>query len=342
MFAVFRADASPILGGGHVMRCLTLADALADNGWQCGFACNGEAADVIPGVSRHDLLPLAPNADAVGLMKERWGKTWDLAVVDHYGLDAAFERALRPVASRILVIDDLHDRTHDCDFLLDQTLGRAADDYEGLVPVGCALFLGPDYALLRPEFAMARAETLKRRKKPGDISRLLVTFGATDPHDLTSMTLEALESLDLEMKVDVVLGGGAPHLGKVRRFAEGAAKPVTVHQDADDIAGLMSAADLAVGALGGMSWERCCLGLPSILVTFADNQREISSALRRYNAAVTLGWFEEVTQRDLSSALESLCLDAERRSKIIAMAAAVCDGQGVKRIKEALGYGDTP
>ncbi len=342
MIAVFRADASPVLGGGHVARCLALADALAGAGWRCGFACNGEVGDVVPGVRRHDLLPLSPNADATGLMKERWGETWDLAVVDHYGLDAAFERALRPVASRIMVIDDLHDRKHDCDFLLDQTLDRTAEDYEGLVPAGCALFLGPDYALLGPEFEAARAETLKRREKPGNITRLLVAFGATDPYDLTSMALGALDSLDVEMAVDVVLGGGAPHLGKVRRLAGSAAKSVTVHQEADNIADLMSAADLAVGAPGGMSWERCCLGLPSILITFADNQREISSALQRYNAAVDLGWFEELTPRDLSGAIGKLCRDTEKRSKMIAMAAAVCDGRGVKRIKEALGNGDTP
>ncbi|HEC14769.1 MAG TPA: UDP-2,4-diacetamido-2,4,6-trideoxy-beta-L-altropyranose hydrolase, partial [Rhodospirillales bacterium] len=306
MLAVFRADASATLGGGHVMRCLTLADTLAGSGWRCGFACNGEAVDVVPGVRRHDLLPLPPNADSVGLMKKRWGNTWDLAVIDHYGLDAAFESALRPIASRILVIDDLHDRKHDCDFLLDQTHGRTIDAYEGLIPRSARSLLGPDYALLRPEFAAMRGEALDKRRQIAGGINILVSFGATDPHNLGGLALEALEPLGPDISVDVVLGGMARYSAAVGKAAVAAPFPVRVHENTLEMPKLMRDADIALGSPGTTSWERCCLGLPSILVTFAENQREIAAGLGRAGAAVDLGWYEDVSKRDLSEAVRAL------------------------------------
>ncbi len=338
MIAVFRADASATLGGGHVMRCLTLADTLAGAGWRCGFACNGEAADVVPGVRRHDLLPLPPNADSVGLMRERWGDTWDLAVIDHYGLDAAFERALRPIASRILVIDDLHDRKHDCDFLLDQTLGRGETDYRGLIPPGCRMMMGTEYALLREQFPLRRDAALEsRRSRSGRIDRVLVFFGATDPFNITSSALDALALSGWKGGMDVVLGKGAPYLDAIGLKITNKINGAVFHRGSDDMARLIENADLALGSPGTTSWERCCLGLPTVLIAFAENQREIAAGLGRAGAAVDLGWYEDVTVVDLAKSICDLAMSPDKVKKISDASAFLCDGMGSARVKEALG-----
>lgn len=337
MIAIFRADASPVLGGGHVMRCLTLADALAEKGWQCGFACNGVTADTVPAVLRHDFLALPEGEDEVCLMGEKWPGHWELAVVDHYGLDAEFESRLRAEAKRILIIDDLHDRKHDCDFLLDQTIGREAAAYEGLIPEGSRTLLGTNYALLRPEFAAMRADALeKRQQRRGGRISILVSFGATDPHNLSALALEALEPFGADISVDVVLGGMAQHLAAVRKIAIAAPFKALVHENTTEMPRLMRDADIALGSPGTTSWERCCLGLPSILVTFADNQRENAAALGAAGAAVDLGWYEDVSKRDLLKAVRALYGNPEQLISMTGAGAAVCDGLGVMRVLKAI------
>lgn len=146
MLAVFRADASSVLGGGHVMRCLTLAGALSDAGWTCAFAARPGAADAVPALARsgYDVVTLdGAEADEPGVLARRWPEGPDWLVVDHYGLGADFETSCRPWARNIMVLDDLADRTHDCEVLLDQNLGRENGAYSALVPEGCGVLLGP-------------------------------------------------------------------------------------------------------------------------------------------------------------------------------------------------------
>ncbi len=338
MLAVFRADASSDIGGGHVMRCLVLADALAASGWQCGFASNALAPNLVGELNRHDVLAVPPGVDAVTVMRDRWGERWDLGVVDHYGLDAAFEDRMRDRAASILVIDDIHDRPHDCDLLLDQTQGRTKDAYAGLTPKRCKMLLGTRYALLRPAFSALRGKALKSRARRSGINRVLVAFGLTDPMNLTAMAIDVLQGLALEIAVDVVLGGQAPHLESVCRKAAKTSKSVTVHvgADAETVAGLMAGADLALGAPGTSSWERGCLGLPSVLVGFAANQTGIAAALEETGAAVNLGHYETVTPGRLSDTLSSLALDSGRLQQMSEAAAGLCDGHGAARVVEAI------
>jgi UDP-2,4-diacetamido-2,4,6-trideoxy-beta-L-altropyranose hydrolase len=318
------------------MRCLTLADALAEKGWQCGFACNAGATDIVPAVLGYDLLEVPNGADAVPSMRESWPGPWELAVVDHYGLDSAFENQLRAAAGRILVIDDLHDRKHDCDFLLDQTYGRTAAEYEELIPKGARTLLGPDYALLRPEFASLREDALKKREQRGGRINMLVSFGATDPHNLSGLALEALEPLGADISADVVLGSKSQYVAAVRKAAAGAPFEARVHENTAEIPKLMRDADIALGAPGTTSWERCCLGLPSILVTFANNQREIAADLGRVEAAVDLGWHEEIGKRDMTDAVRELCEEPEQLMKMAEASAGVCDGLGVMRVLKTI------
>jgi len=321
-YAVFRTDASARIGAGHVMRCLTLADALNEHGWRCGFACGEETIDTVPalGRSNHRLVELDSISDI------------DMLVVDHYGLDAVFEKSCRQSARRILVIDDLADRPHDCDILLDQTFGRKAAEYANLVPADCTVLTGSKYALVRSMFASTRPQALERRAANGDIKRILVSLGSTDPDNVTSMVLKSLSGLAKAVKIDVVLGSNAPHLSGVQALAETLPLDITVHVDCRDMAERNRIADLAIGAAGSSSWERCCLGLPTLMIVIADNQERIAVELDSAGAAINLGLSSAIGEQDITSAIENLMNNPEKLNDMSARAAALCDGRGAERV----------
>lgn len=336
---VFRVDASARIGGGHVSRCLTLAQTLGMRGWDCGFAINPGAERVIPALERPGItrmtLDCAAQDEAIAL-RDRWPAGVDWLVVDHYGRDSVFESACRPWARRILVIDDLANRGHDCDALLDQTLGRSAEAYAAHVPAHCRLFTGTRYALLRSRFTELRSQSLARRRSDAPVRRLLISMGATDAVDATGTLLISLRKAQLDVELDIVLSAAAPHLESVRSAAAGLASPARLHTHVEDMAGLMLNADLAIGAAGTTAWERCCLGLPSVLVVTADNQRLIAAALQSAGAATVCGDHENLGMDDLISAVRRLCLDHAARRRMSARAAQVCDGAGVERLVENL------
>ncbi|MCP5370559.1 MAG: UDP-2,4-diacetamido-2,4,6-trideoxy-beta-L-altropyranose hydrolase [Hyphomicrobiales bacterium] len=333
--ALFRADASPMVGGGHVMRCLTLAQALAGRGWDCAFAAAADTGAAAPALAQSGFAVLETGA---GALEPEMVAGRDLLVIDHYAIGATDERRVRGRVGRIAVIDDLADRDHDCDVLLDQNPGREAADYRDRVPAGCRLLLGARHALLRPAFAAARAGALARRRPAAAPRRLLVGFGMTDPHDLTSLALAAVEMSGLDVEVDVILGGGAPHLDAVRDRAARAPFAARVHTDlaADRVAAVMAAADLALGSAGGTAWERCTLGLPTLIVMDADNQRQGCAALAATGAARVVGRHGQVTAADLAGALGGLAADPARLAAMAEAAAAICDGDGLRRVVEAL------
>jgi UDP-2,4-diacetamido-2,4,6-trideoxy-beta-L-altropyranose hydrolase len=335
--AVFRFDASPRLGGGHASRCLVLADALARAGWRCGLAFAAGSVGVVPELARRECLQLDGGADGEqAALAARWPEGCDLLVVDHYRRDAGFEDGCRPWARRIMVIDDLADRSHACDILLDQTLGRVAGDYEGLVPAQCRLLLGSRYALLRPEFAAAREAAIGRRRSPGPAARILVALGGSDPDNVTATVIDGIAAAGIEAGVDVVMGAGAPHLATVKAQVAGIAGKVALHVGVGDMAAMMTAADMAVGAAGTSAWERCCLGLPTLLVVLADNQETVAAHLSDAGAALVLGRTGGVAVDGVATAVADLCRSAETRRTMAEAAASVCDGYGVQRVVAGL------
>lgn len=308
----FRTDASIQIGIGHVMRCLTLADALREGGAQSLFFCRQHEGNLIDLIKQrgHEVITLPKlQSDDVLFLEEpihaAWlGTDWstdanatrqalgqmylDWMVVDHYALDQHWERNLRPHCKRMMVIDDLADRQHDCDVLLDQNLGRQIDDYRDLVPESAALLIGPQFALLRPEFARLRPESLARRTHP-TLKRLLITMGGVDKDNMTGQVLTALQASQLppDMKITVVMGAHAPWLNNVREQSAQMPWPTKVLVGVSNIAELMVKSDLAIGAAGSTSWERCCLGLPTIQMVLAENQQSIADALSRSGASRT-------------------------------------------------------
>ena len=316
--AVFRADASPKIGGGHVMRCLALADGLMQAGWLCRFWVSPGTLATVPALVRsgHKFLDHGPPKEQVQLL-----------IVDHYDLDIAFEASCRSWARHILVIDDLANRRHDCDLLLDQTLGRSAKDYGELTPFGCELLLGPDHALLRPDFSRYRNKSLMRRH--GAIKRILLTFGSSDPWDMTGVALDGLEHAGVDAFVDVVLGRSSPNSEAIANRLQGWER-AQFHADASNMAELMSSADISIGAAGVTSWERCTVGLPGLVVVTADNQRIIARTLDPAGAAVFLGDWTTMTSSRLVDALRAMG-EPRRMLAMADAAASVCDGLGVLR-----------
>ncbi|HUC64509.1 MAG TPA: UDP-2,4-diacetamido-2,4,6-trideoxy-beta-L-altropyranose hydrolase [Stellaceae bacterium] len=328
--AVVRADASVTIGGGHIRRCLSLADALAAAGWDVVFATLPETTETMPALARagYRCLALLPQQDEAAQLRAHVPEGCTVLIVDHYSRGAEFERGCRGWASQILAIDDLR-RSHDCDMLLDQTPGRVPSDYAGLVPAGCRVLAGAGYALLDRRF---RASRRQRGEEPGAIRRVLVSFGWSDPVGATALAIEALIRAGLGVEVDVVLGANSRSLDRARQLI-GALQPEAHMLTAvDDMAGLLAVADLAVGAGGTSALERCCVGLPSIIVPIADNQRDNAASLSQLGAGQVLRPALSLGVDELAAAIRELAGDRARRQAISAAGRDLCDGWGAARV----------
>jgi UDP-2,4-diacetamido-2,4,6-trideoxy-beta-L-altropyranose hydrolase len=352
----FRVDASVQIGTGHVMRCLTLAEQLTAGGLACRFISRDLPGNLLGRIRERGfdaaVLPAPSTSDAGGAGNHRaWlGVDWradaaqtadvlarsgaSLLVVDHYGLDREWEDSARDGIG-VFVIDDLANRAHACELLLDQNAGRSVAHYAALVPAGCKVLAGPDHALLRPEFAAGRARSLERRES-GELAALLVTMGGVDSANATGLALDALAHslLPRSSRITVVMGSGAPALAQVRERASRMPWPTDVRVDIDDMALQMAASDLAVGAAGVAALERCSLGLPTLQVVLADNQRPGAEALAAAGAAFPLGEPADIAAT-LPRAIEAWRgSDALRRAG--RAAAGLVDGLGTSRVANAI------
>lgn len=361
MRVAFRVDASLAIGSGHVMRCLTLADTMREFGVQSLFLSrdhHGNLHEIVQdrgypllslgGVknlpaeqssSTYDCwLGVDKQCDAEDTRIRLAGISVDWLVVDHYGLDADWENALRPLCGQIMAIDDLAIRKHAVELLLDQNLGKNSADYELLVSPSCKMLLGPNYALLRHEFAALRSESLARRGQ-GRLRKLLVTMGGVDPGNATGAVLEALNklSISVDLEVTVVMGPYAPWREQVIQQARCLSFPTEVLVNVDCLAELMLEADLAIGAAGSTSWERCCMGLPTLQLVLADNQRSIANALSRAGAAHLLEPAE--LEANLLLVMDQLMADRGLLIRMSSAASTLVDGLGAKRVFQALAEG---
>ncbi len=288
----FRTDANSEIGTGHFMRCLTLADELKKHGAEICFVARGMpaylmqmlqersfafhalpediSAEGIEELPHSKWLKTSQHQDAVQMLEKLGDSFFDWLIVDHYAIDQRWETPLRVVAKKIMVIDDLADRQHDCDILLDQNFYHDMQTrYLGKVPLHCQLLLGPAYALLREEFREMRKHV---KPRTGEVNNVLVLFGGVDAEDLTSIALNALIAQDLNLHVDVVIGQQHPKIQEIEALCK--SHNFVCHVQSKQIARLMAQADLAVGAGGSSIWERFCMGLPSICISTVDNQRQ--------------------------------------------------------------------
>lgn len=288
------------------------------------FIASADTPRIVPAVNAY---PIITDTDFLP-------ETADIVVIDHYALDTSYEGIWRGIARTIAVLDDLADRTHDCDILIDQTYGRDAADYKPLTPPHCRHLCGSDYAILRPQFSDLRKNALARRKDITRAERVFVSFGATNPARITQKILLALDQFtQWTLHIDIAMGGCAQTIDDVREIANAMTNHTAdLHLDITDMAALMARADLAIGAGGTMSWERACLGLPTLLVELADNQHLIIENLDRIGAARALGTIETLDSGAILSAFGALHDDAATLYDMSVKAAALCDGNGAQRI----------
>lgn len=357
MNVVFRCDASINIGTGHVMRCLTLADALQSVGAVCHFICraheghllevirdHGHQADTLATVDNWAAAPTdcvlahaewlgttqAEDAEACGLLLNAIQPDW--IVVDHYALDAHWETTVSQYCKHIIVIDDLADRQHHCDILLDQTFGRDKQDYIQRVPTHCQILCGTDYAILRPEFLKWREYSLTHRKS-GTIEQILINLGGVDKDNVTLKILKHLQQANLPeyCHIIVVMGATAPWVDSVIEQADTMPWQTEVKTGVSNMAELMANSDLAIGAAGSTSWERCCLGLPTLMLVLADNQKQIAANLEKVKAVTAIS-LNDNFDAELLSAIDDFVHSPSRLSDMSQAAANTVDALGASRI----------
>lgn len=356
---IFRTDASLKIGTGHVMRCLALAKVLAEKGAKVQFICRDHSGNLIDRIrqegfevytlttelddrSKHgkeSFEPKLAHADWLGVSQKQDASDCqpilrhinpDWLIVDHYSIGKEWQTLLKPNYHKLMVIDDLGDRNHLCDLLLDQNYGSTEAKYQNNVPSHCKILTSPKYALLRPEFAQWREASLKRRTSIQTVKNILITLGGVDPDNYTGQILTELTKTQLNKNTElvVVMGATAPHLASVKKQAGTMSITTIVKTNVTNMAELMTNADIAIGAAGATTWERCCLGLPTVQFVIAENQRQIAQALAK-DAVVKI--IDNVEQ--LPCIVEMANQWVEQLSNI---SASVCDGAGSGRVVQYL------
>ncbi len=333
------------------MRCLSLAENLSNIGAELFFICRKNPGDLREKIIKKgfQFFQLESNQQPSPdrrLFHSNWltstqerdarqtveviGKiNADWLIVDHYAIDYEWEMKVGPAVRNIMVIDDLADRKHYCHVLLDQTPGRNPMHYANLVPDFCTLLLGPEFSLLRPEFASWRPFSMERRAN-SKFRNLLISMGGIDIENHTGKILHRLSALELPdgFHITVVLGCNAPHIEKVKMIAGSLNCSISILIDIQNMAEIMSNSDVAIGAAGTTSWERCCMGLPTIQFVLAENQQFLAKELVKRRAALIA---------DDLDALQSLLTDAPKWIKKLSVSSArITDGKGANRVRNQL------
>ena len=336
------------------MRCLALVEGLLPYATDVHFVCRKLPGDLCRLIERKGfrctLLPVDPVPEAQ-LPVEQAGAdppldqaidarqtasqtgAVDWLIVDHYEIDHRWELAMRSTCSRLLVIDDLAKRSHDCDILLDQTYGRQAEQYGSLVGKQCNILAGTGYALLRPEFAEKRTAVLARRSQVDGIGSVLISMGGSDPSNRSLDALRVIAGTTGSETLDVTVITGPQYAGNNAslRLMGDRFDRLDLKHDVPNMAELMAASDLAIGAAGTTSWERCCLGLPALVYVCADNQREVA---RRLEAAGAIRCWR--SGAELQEEFEIMTNDASLYQSAVAASSGICDGLGVERVTAAM------
>ena len=330
--AVFRFDASLVIGGGHAMRSGALATALAGEGWRTLCATRDATIETTPSALEPFDEVVRLGADGVGEIDEisaRVGGSCHAVVIDHYGRDWTFDRACRRIAPCVVVIEDRPEAVHDCDILVNQSI--EPDD----VPSGGAprdRLVGPRYALLRSDFREARAGGGSNK----DEGRLLLLCGLTDKRNLTERLFDAVDGAPGVRAVDVVLGAANAHRERVQRRLRRAAVPAHLHVDPSLLPGLMTPASLAVTTAGSTCWELACLGVPMVTVVAAANQEQVARTLLAAGAGGSAGDVDDALDMRLQEQVVGLLADRARRWHMAARGRKLVDGHGAARVARAI------
>ena len=357
---LFRVDASQDIGTGHLMRCLAIANEAKRRDWECIFVLRDPEDRIVKYINSSDhrvkelisaegekktyntnahgdWLPVSQTQDAIETLEVICQLDPDWVIVDHYALDATWLSIVEKPNAKILVIDDLGDRELICDVLLDQNIGASAKKYHGKLLSNCQLLLGPTFALLRSEFKDWRERSLEGRLNR-NVENILITMGGVDTGNYTLRTLiEVAKSKYAKTCVfTVVIGSSYPHTDALYEFVEETKLRISVLSNVKNMAEIMSKSDLCIGAGGSTSWERCCLGLPTISFAIADNQIGVLAELEKEKCTIISDLekissdFEKLLSEERSQQLNTLSLNSSK----------VTDGNGIKLLLERLDQPD--
>lgn len=365
MLVGIRVDASLKMGTGHTFRMLTLANRLKQKGHEIVFISRRLKGNLIALVKeKHSVIELSePDVNFVpsthcghaawlevsydqeitqtrdaltSYLKSKGRSQLDWLVIDHYAIEKDFQLALKPHSKDILQIDDLADRQHICDVLLDQNFYRSGEArYDGLLTTESLRLCGPRYALLREEFAVSR------RNLPVYQSRLMqkkvvLFFGGVDIANETEKALKGLLSVDSDDSFDVIIGMNNPHREALTALCKKHLDRVTLHIQVENMMDFFSSAYLYIGAVGATTWERCVLALPGIVCSVADNQNQLAEDLNSIQAHQFLGLNTVLTSKDYANAYKSLISKPELLKKQSQLCAELIDGEGCDRVVKQL------
>ncbi len=360
MKLVVRVDFSTQIGLGHLMRCLTLAEEISHLFDETIFVCRrheagqeklfntcvanyafdpvlqqigslkGSEKFVNENVGYIGWLGDFPEEDAKITLEFVGLDDW--VIVDHYGIDSQWHKLVKEKCYHLMVIDDLCNRNYLCDILLDQTYNRENFEYSGLVSSDCRVLTGSQYALLRKEFQILRGEMEKKRPQSTILQRLLVFMGGKDSKNIAGSVLAELikkgwhKALDITVVVPI-----RKNFVSELAAIEKSENKITILEKVDNMAELMAQSDLAIGSGGTASWERCCLGLPSLVFVYADNQLKTIRSLAEKGAVIP--WSNA---QELNEAIELILNNPKLYQEMVKFSFEVCDGKGTKRIREEL------
>jgi UDP-2,4-diacetamido-2,4,6-trideoxy-beta-L-altropyranose hydrolase len=362
MRVIFRVDSSLDIGAGHVMRCLTLSDELKKRGAQVTFLSRTLPGNLINRVINHgfEVIPLfeksrSASEDDKESPYKKWLKTTqeedarqsldalvrqdtiaDWLVVDHYALDQRWEKIVASGTKKIMVIDDLANRPHSCDALLDMTLKRSSLDYVSHVSASCTQMLGSDYIPLHPQFKKLRSESLSKRNSHDPVKKILICLGGMDSENVTLRLLNIIETLQIPIAIDVVLMSTAPHLQEVQSRAKSMTFSAHLHVDTVNMGEIIRSADWGIVAGGMTSFECCCLGLPTSIINTAENQIPISKTLEEMNAAQLIGYHSLISNNQIAREIIKVIKSGKDKHDLSLCARRVCDGEGTRRVVDRM------
>ncbi|MDA1353898.1 MAG: UDP-2,4-diacetamido-2,4,6-trideoxy-beta-L-altropyranose hydrolase [bacterium] len=352
-FAI-RVDSSMLIGSGHVMRCLTLSKALRSRGHHVTFICRELPGNLIYLIKENafdcEILAFSKEETDLYLTQKiadnysEWlGVTLtqdatetyialstisvDFLIVDHYSIDSSWEHFVKPLVKHVLVIDDLANRHHDCDILLDPNFYKEfSSRYQPWINSGCRALLGPSYALIRNEFNAVRLQRAQKNSQKFSVKRILVYMGGADPKNITKSVLCALHpESDKFDHIDIILGSINPWKESLQ--TEFSTQPFHIHVQPSHYVNLLAQADLAISAGGSACYERIFIGLPSIVIPIAENQMALSSDLHEIGAHLMCPNLDENLQ--FSRLIATIERQYEPMQKCMS---ALIDGNGIERV----------
>ncbi len=337
---VFRVDSGNGIGWGHMMRCFSLAEAFRPKNAKISFISRNLSGSLCKFIEKNGYnVHYLPNKDlewtndaekTIKIIDNLDPVDW--LIIDNYELNDKWETILKSHVKKIMVIDDMTKREHNCDLILDQNLYENMKKcYDGLIPRNCKKLIGPKFALLRKEFRQIRKNL---RIRDGEIKRILISFGSSDPSNETMKVLDAINQLDnKQIKMDFVLGISGNTSKSMKKLCSKTSN-ITCHYQSTNIAQLMKKADLSIGAGGSTTWERCCLGLPAIVSISSDNQKKLTEAVAKNGCSINLGLVNKLSSKDYQKAINNI--DSLSLTRMSQKCIQLVDGNGVYRVVDVL------